>query len=100
MKGKQKITLESLARQMQKGFTQMGRRFDVLENRLERYATAAAEDAADVSDKIDILSQKVDGLDTEVGNGFSEVKMKMDEHDTRISGVQGLVISPNSHRLR
>lgn len=99
MKKKSKITLDGLAKQVQRGFTLMGKRFDGLEHRLNRYATATAEDISELGGKIDAVDRKVTKLDEDVNNGFSEINLKLDRHDTRISGVEGVVIHPSRTKI-
>lgn len=77
----------------------MDKRFDLLENRIDRYATATAEDSVDLSDKFDELSENQRKLDGDVNNGFSEQKTKLNDFDTRLSGVEAVVF-PNSPSMQ
>lgn len=99
MKKKAKVTLESLSAQMQKGFKSVNKRFDNLETRLERYATATAEDIATLSDRFDAQVENQKKLDDDVNNGFSEQKTKLNDFDTRLSGVEAVVF-PDSPPMR
>ena len=93
------MTLESLSAQMQKGFKSMDKRFDNLEARFERYATATAEDIAALSERFDVQVENQKKLDDDVNNGFSEQKTKLNDFDTRLSGVEAVVF-PGSSSMR
>lgn len=96
MKKKPKITLEGLARLVERGFTAMGKRFDTMENRLDRYATATHGEITDLREVMNVRFDKVDTRLESIDGDISEIKGTLDRHDTRVAGVEGIIISRNN----
>ena len=90
------MTLESLSAQMQRGFRSMDKRFDALENRLDRHVTATREDIAALDEKTEKRFDSVDSQLVAMDGDISDLKRDKDRHDTRLSGVEGILIRPKS----
>lgn len=116
-----KNTIDTLAKQMREGFGSMDRkfavvdkrfeavdkrframdkRFDQVEERIDRFATATAEDFVELDDKVNVLIQTQEKLDTDMHNEFTILKRKLDGFDTRISGLEGIILHQPVNTLR
>lgn len=98
------MTLENLAKQMQQGFAGVNKRMDegfaAVHERVDRYATATHEEITGLHTKFDEFGVELKKLDSDVSSGFADINQKLDRHDTRISGVEGVIISPHQSRSR
>jgi hypothetical protein len=87
-------------KRVDKRFELVDKRFNSLGKRLDGYIAATAEDIAAVDGKIDMLGEVVRKIDTTIEGGFSEIHRKLDSSDTRISGVEGVMLNQQPHRTR
>ena len=77
-------------------FSGVDKRFDALENRLDRHISATREDIAALDEKTEKRFDSVDSQLVAIDGDISDLKRDKDRHDIRLSGVEGILIRPKS----
>lgn len=83
-----KVTLVSLAALMTKGFAAAGKRFDKLDDRMERGFAAVASDVAEIRNDM-ASKEQVIALHTQLNSIETQVRgMKHDKLETRVTKLE------------